>query len=128
MPGTRRVSGLVPRKNSVNNLAWSSCEMPNPSSVHSSTTRSRRRPTETATLPPAGVNFTALLTRFCTTRSRSPALPRTGGTPVLQVEGQPDLLVVGARSEHVDHVARHLAQVDVGLGHGPVGVADPRRA
>ena len=51
-----------------------------------------------------------------------------GRQPVLQVEGQTDPLGVGARSEHVDDVARHLAEVDVGLGHGPVGVTDPRQA
>jgi hypothetical protein len=66
--------------------------------------------TETRTSPPGGVNLTALVTRFCTTRamaSRSTAARTVGGLAQ-------HVLLVGERANGVDGIGNHLAHVALG--------------
>ena len=63
--------------------SWSAGGMPTPVSATASTTRPASGAAETATVPPAGVNFTALDSRFsstCLSRSSSASrVPTVGG-------------------------------------------------
>ena len=95
-----------------------------PSSRTVRTARSSPASAVICTQPPAGVYFTALLTRLCTTLSSSSGSPSASDVRSPELDLDLEALLRGGEGGQRDGVADQLAEVDRVQAQRLVGLAD----